>query len=425
MAYNGDDIDRMLEGQYSGGPPAGYGGPPPRKQSRERDRRRRSRSRDRERSRRRERDRGRRTDDMRGSRNERLDRERERDQRTVFAAQIHPKNEEREIFDFFSEVGKVVDIQLIRDTRTYKSKGLAYIEFEDRRSVPHALALSGRNLNGYPVLVQMTQSDRGYVPPAAPAVPIAVDTKPKTLRVTNLNKKLGEDDLTPIFSAFGDLRGVELIEGAETNEAYFEFKRGSDAIAAMQQLNGFEVVGRKLSVTQANEERKHNMRPTGDGRAGRFEDAIESGNGGVVMSLQDKQSLMKNLAQRAGLSMPASHNPNAPVHQPPPQQSQSRGVTRCLLLQNMFDPATETDPDFDLEIREDVREEVSSHGQLLHIYVDKQSKDGKIYLKFADTMTSEKAYQHLNGRWFSQNKIEGSFIQEQQYASLFPETARM
>merc|ERR1719187_2733707 len=104
---------------------------------------------------------------------ERLDRERERDQRTVFAAQIHPKNEEREVFDFFSEAGKVVDIQLIRDTRTYKSKGLAYIEFEDRRSVPHALALSGRNLNGYPVLVQMTQAERGV-----PAPPTLVNHNP-------------------------------------------------------------------------------------------------------------------------------------------------------------------------------------------------------------------------------------------------------
>jgi len=64
----------------------------------------------------------------------------------------------------------------------------------------------------------------------------------------------------------------------------------------------------------------------------------------------------------------------------------------------MFDPTTETDPDFDLEIREDVREEVSAHGTLNHIYVDKQAKDGKICLKFADAGTAEKAYQHLHGR---------------------------
>ena len=47
--------------------------------------------------------------------------------------------------------------------------------------------------------------------------------------------------------------------------------------------------------------------------------SLESGNGGVVTSLQDKQSLMKNLAQRAGLSMPVGHNPGPAVHQQPPK----------------------------------------------------------------------------------------------------------
>ena len=49
----------------------------------------------------------------------------ERDQRTVFACQIHPKCDERDIFAFFSQVGQVVDVQLIRDNRTFKSKGYA------------------------------------------------------------------------------------------------------------------------------------------------------------------------------------------------------------------------------------------------------------------------------------------------------------
>ena len=47
----------------------------------------------------------------------------ERDQRTVFACQIHPKCDERDIFEFFSSVGRVIDVQLIRDNRTFKSKG--------------------------------------------------------------------------------------------------------------------------------------------------------------------------------------------------------------------------------------------------------------------------------------------------------------
>lgn len=73
--------------------------------------------------------------------------------------------------------------------------------------------------------------------------------------------------------------------------------------------------------------------------------------------------------------------------------------SECLLLKNMFDPTTEvridwlntatehcysfigstniryynmqTEPDFDLDIKEDVEEECSKYGRVKHIYVDK------------------------------------------------------
>ena len=44
--------------------------------------------------------------------------------------------DERDLFEFFSHVGTVEDIRLIRDQRTQKSKGLCYVEFSDKESVP-------------------------------------------------------------------------------------------------------------------------------------------------------------------------------------------------------------------------------------------------------------------------------------------------
>jgi len=361
-----------------------------------------SRSKDRERRRREKR---KDSSDLAKVRAERAEKERERDQRTVFAAQIHPKNEEREIFDFFSDVGKVVDIQLIRDTRTYKSKGLAYIEFEDRRSVPHALALSGRNLNGYPVLVQMTQSDRSYASQEN-NVNVPVE-KPKILHVRNLHKKLHEEDIQPIFSAFGEIRSIEIVEKTDANECFIEFIRGVEATQAMVQLNGLEVVGKRIIVSQANKNLSI-LENQNEKNSGRFED--ESGNSGIHMSAQDKQNLMTNLARRAGLTTVLQQ----------PNVSMKPMTTRCVLLKQMFDSSKETDPDFDLEIREDVCEEVGQYGRLVHIYVDKTSKDGRIYLKFGGTDAAEKALRGLNGRWFAQNRIEANFMSEDAYKQMFP-----
>ncbi|XP_033143267.1 RNA-binding protein 39-like [Brassica rapa] len=49
--------------------------------------------------------------------------------------------------------------------------------------------------------------------------------------------------------------------------------------------------------------------------------------------------------------------------------------SECLLLKNMFDPSTETEPEFDFDehIKEDVKDECSKFGELNHIFVDKNS----------------------------------------------------
>ena len=44
---------------------------------------------------------------------------------TIFVTGLHPKIDESDLFDFFSHVGRVEDIRLIRDLKNNKSKGYA------------------------------------------------------------------------------------------------------------------------------------------------------------------------------------------------------------------------------------------------------------------------------------------------------------
>ncbi|KAI3840357.1 hypothetical protein MKX03_005853 [Papaver bracteatum] len=44
--------------------------------------------------------------------------------------------------------------------------------------------------------------------------------------------------------------------------------------------------------------------------------------------------------------------------------------SECLLLKNVFDPASEIEPYFDLDIRDEVQEECSQFGPVKHCYVD-------------------------------------------------------
>ena len=85
---------------------------------------------------------------------EQRERERElmeldRDIRTIFAYNLPLKAGEKELFQFFASAGKIVDVRIIMDRNTRKSKGFAYIEFANRVSLslhciaPAEFALAG------------------------------------------------------------------------------------------------------------------------------------------------------------------------------------------------------------------------------------------------------------------------------------------
>lgn len=76
--------------------------------------------------------------------------EAKRDDCTILMYRMSPKVKERNIFDFFcnANIGRIIDIKLIRDSRTGKSKSCSYVEFENQECVVMAVGLNGTNLLG-------------------------------------------------------------------------------------------------------------------------------------------------------------------------------------------------------------------------------------------------------------------------------------
>eukprot|EP00933_Yihiella_yeosuensis_P065748 TRINITY_DN6971_c0_g2_i1.p1 TRINITY_DN6971_c0_g2~~TRINITY_DN6971_c0_g2_i1.p1 ORF type:complete len:164 (+),score=43.30 TRINITY_DN6971_c0_g2_i1:114-605(+) len=82
--------------------------------------------------------------------------------RTVMIMGLSPRADERDIFEFFSgRAGTVRDVQIIRDARTGRSKGVAYVEFGSAEAMVKSLGLSGQSIKGHKVMVQQSQSDPG------------------------------------------------------------------------------------------------------------------------------------------------------------------------------------------------------------------------------------------------------------------------
>ncbi|XP_042429311.1 RNA-binding protein 39-like isoform X2 [Zingiber officinale] len=383
----------------------------------------------------------------------------ERDQRTVFAYQLSLKADERDVYEFFSKAGKVRDVRLIMDRNSRRSKGVGYIEFYDVMSVPMAIALSGQLLLGQPVMVKPSEAEKNLVQSNTTAGGTGL-TGPNSgaarrLYVGNLHLNITEPQLRQVFEPFGQVELVQLpldpLTGLCKGYGFIQFARLEDARAA-QSLNGqLEIAGRTIKVSAVTDQT--GVQDTGTNAA----DLDDDEGGGLSLNASSRALLMQKLAGTAGsipgtlaapaanpalltpaasilgpsmipsilqpsvppfVGLPTSGLPVASTAAAPPLHT--AGVpSECLLLKNMFDPTVESEPDFDLDIKEDVHDECSKFGTVKHIYVDKNSA-GYVYLHFDDVTSSMKAQNALHGRWFAGKMITATYMAPQQYMAKFP-----
>ncbi|KAL8133099.1 uncharacterized protein LOC141712372 isoform X3 [Apium graveolens] len=361
----------------------------------------------------------------------------ERDQRTVFSYQMPLKATERDVYEFFSKAGKVRDVRLIMDRNSRRSKGVGYIEFYDAMSVPMAIALSGHLLLGQPVMVKPSEAEKNLVQSNASSGGTggllgpygAADRK---LYVGNLHFNMTEFQLKQIFEAFGPVELVQLPTDPESGQCkgfgFIQFLQLEHAKAA-QSLNGkLEIAGRTIKVSSVTD---HVSAQDTGAKAADFDD---DDGGGLALNAQSRALLMQKL-DRSGTATsfagaPVVHG-SAPVQQSIsvpingaalpmlPLIAEPIGIpSECLLLKNMFDPATEEDPEFDMDIKDDVHEECSNYGHVKHIHVDKNSA-GYVYLRFDTVEGASRAQQAMHRRWFARRSISAIFLQPYEYDAKF------
>ncbi|KAL6842361.1 hypothetical protein ACP4OV_027788 [Aristida adscensionis] len=373
----------------------------------------------------------------------------ERDQRTVFAFQLSLKADERDVYEFFSRAGKVRDVRLIMDRNSRRSKGVGYIEFYDVMSVPMAIALTGQPLLGQPVMVKPSEAEKNLVQSNATSG-AAASGGARKLYVGNLHSNITEDQLRQVFEPFGQVELVQLpvdpLTGLCKGYGFIQFARLEDAKAA-QSLNGqLDIAGRVIKVSAVTDHAGVQVSGATTG------DLDDDEGGGLALNASSRAALMLKLDRSgtatsltggigaSGVAMPVAPVIGGPTAAPsllqptipavgsvpglpiPPVPAQSAAVstpTEFLLLKNMFDPSVETDPDFDLDIRDDVQEECNKFGVVKHIFVDKHTA-GFVYLHFDSVTAAAKAQQALHGRWFAGKMITATFMSAQEYNTKFP-----
>uniref|UniRef100_A0A7N8YBE2 RNA binding motif protein 39a n=1 Tax=Mastacembelus armatus TaxID=205130 RepID=A0A7N8YBE2_9TELE len=345
------------------------------------------------------------------------------------AARIRP----RDLEEFFSAVGKVRDVRMISDRNSRRSKGIAYVEFVEANSVPLAIGLTGQRLLGVPIIVQASQAEKNRAAAAAAAAANNLQkgtSGPMRLYVGSLHFNITEEMLRGIFEPFGRIESIQLMMDSETGRSkgygFITFADAECAKKALEQLNGFELAGRPMKVGHVTER-------TDASTASSFLDSDELERTGIDLGTTGRLQLMARLAEGTGLQIPPAAQQALQMsgaiaigamasHGRLQQLVEAPLATHCFQLSNMFHPNSEEVSGWEVDIQHDVIEECNKHGGVVHIYVDKNSTEGNVYVKCPSIPAAMAAVNALHGRYFAGKMITAAYVPLPTYHNLFPES---
>jgi RNA-binding protein 39 len=341
------------------------------------------------------------------------------------------KASEDDVAEFFeTNAGPVLDIQLIVDRFTRRSKGVGYVEFADLASVPSALACSGRMFMGFSVNVQATQSQKNKLAANAAS---ALLRGPRQLFIGGLPAGVTDADVRDLVSAVGLAEQCSVRPGINNGlpelHAYVVLGRPEEALQLMNELNG-QMLGGSLLRCGLIDDQSPPMPPAPVAALG-MPVLPPQPLHFVPLPMQPAvlPPLPSGLPQQIGGNMFANIGSapesleqdlprlNAAGKQALMAQLQRRAESsRSVVLRNMFDPpnsivAKQSAEPFDAAaIREDVREEASQFGRVLHCVVE--SSSGCVYLTFDSVDAAGKCISSLHHRYFGGKVIVAEFIEE-------------
>ncbi|RKP36475.1 hypothetical protein BJ085DRAFT_9391, partial [Dimargaris cristalligena] len=331
--------------------------------------------------------------------------ESQRDARTIFVMQLSGRIRRSDLYHFFAKVGRVRQAQIILDRYSGRSKGIGYVEFYDKDTVEAALQLNGEKLLGIPIIVDRSEAEKNrrlqQGPPSStssatrrgdprsPTTPTGnssinraamADSSGCRLYVGSISYALSEQDLRLIFEPFGPLESVTLHREPDTGHSkgfgFVQYHQPIHARMALEALHGFELAGRRLKVENLNQGPSPGT-PPADASPHPHPGSEPSNDRLAALDLSSRQS-----------TPAAASAPSAQV----------------VYLQHMFDPETETEPQWVEELEEDIRDECAAFGTIQRVFINKTTK-GDVYIQFENQEAADKAIQALHGRWFAGQQI--------------------
>jgi len=199
-----------------------------------------------------------------------------KDQRTVFISQLVMRADEKDIRRYFGRKGncKVNDVILLKDRRTGRHKGSAYVELVKIEDVPKALKLNAvvPDFQRFPILIKASDAEKNYdlgvivastlqtelgKYPYNNAISLSsgsnIAQSSKSYQMQNvyvgsIDRCVTQAQLYALFSQFGQLDKVALqtdtTTGMSRGFAFLSYRHAKDANLAIQTMSGQQLAGR-------------------------------------------------------------------------------------------------------------------------------------------------------------------------------------
>jgi len=393
-----------------------------------------------------------------------------KDQRTIFVSQLVMKSVESDIRRYFRKsIGcKVNDVQLLRDKRTGRHKGCAYVELARLEDVPLAVGASGKTpeFQRFPILIKATEAEKNHGVDGTQLIEVAATGMTKRIEaqkvyVGSVDRNVTQAQLYAIFSQFGELDKVVLqvdtSTGVSKGFAFLSYKDPKVANLAIQTMSGQVLAGRPLRTGWANlnttvpnlEEVSSNEFPNDAAeRVAKVNVVFEKLNKtglallpnltlipGMGQTQKDETGASSSVANAAEEAINAAfaaagstmERPTTAVEavaapSPSEEMDNPKKVTgepsNIILVRNMFDKDEETDEGWEEDIKLDFQEESSKHGKILSVKVMSQEVGGKIYASFETFEGAKACAENLAGRWFDKRQLRVEFVSEATFENM-------
>lgn len=185
--------------------------------------------------------------------------------KTLFVGNLSYETEKDSLYAEFESCGQIVDVRVITDKTTGRSRGFGYVQFADHASALKGLELAGRLIDGRAINVDMsndkTPSASGSGNNSGRSTPRVHNDKlsnpSRTLFVSNLAWSTTRDGLADAFSnldGYSDCRvKTERETGRPAGFGYVDFGSIEEAKSALEQMAGTEIDGRAVRLDFASE----------------------------------------------------------------------------------------------------------------------------------------------------------------------------